>query len=96
MHLYFIVYIPNYGNKLMQITAKKGSMVLDFYPIKGWDDNIIPDKFLRILTFRGETQTKRIVSSETMDSEVIDRVDNYGYNVTDYHTIPQYSSQIDE
>jgi len=28
-----------------------------------------------------------------MDSEVIDRVDNYGYNVTDYHTIPQYSSQ---
>ncbi len=71
-------------------------MLLDFYPIKGWDDNTIPGKFLRILTFRGETQTKRIVSSETMDSEVIDRVDNYGYNVTDYHTIPQYSSQIDE
>ena len=71
-------------------------MLLDFYPIKGWDDNTIPGKFLRILTFRGETQTKRIVSSETMDSEVIDRVDNYGYNVTDYHTIPQYSSQSDE
>ena len=71
-------------------------MVLDFYPIKGWDDITIPGKFLRILTFRGETQTKRIVSSETMDSEVIDRVDNYGYNVTDYHTIPQYSSQSDE
>ena len=71
-------------------------MLLDFYPIKGWDDISIPGKFLRILTFRGETQTKRIVSSETMDSEVIDRVDNYGYNVTDYHTIPQYSSQSDE
>ena len=71
-------------------------MLLDFYPIKGWDDNTIPGKFLRILTFRGETQTKRIVSSEIMDSEVIDRVDNYGYNVTDYHTIPQYSSQSDE
>ena len=80
----------------MQLTAKVGSMLLDFYPIKGWDDISIPGKFLRILTFRGETQTKRIVSSETMDSEVIDRVDNYGYNVTDYHTIPQYSSQIDE
>ena len=71
-------------------------MLLDFYPIKRWDNNIVPDKFLRILTFRGETQTKRIVSSEIMDSEVIDRVENYGYNVTDYHTIPQYSSQIDE
>ena len=42
----------------MQIQAKGGSMVLDFYPIKGWDDNIIPDEFLRILTFRGETQSK--------------------------------------
>ena len=71
-------------------------MLLDFYPIKGWDDNTIPGKFLRILTFRGETQTKRIVSSEIMDREVIDGVENYGYNVTDYHTIPQYSSQIDE
>ncbi len=71
-------------------------MLLDFYPIKRWDNNIVPDKFLRILTFRGETQTKRIVSSEIMNSEVIDRVENYGYNVTDYHTIPQYSSQIDE
>ena len=96
MHLYFIVYIHNYGIKLMQITAKKGSMVLDFYPIKGWDDISIPDKFLRILTFRGETQTKRIVSSDIMDSEVTDRVENYGYKVTDYHTIPQYSSQINE
>ena len=78
----------------MQLTAK--SIVLDYYPIKNGNSNILPDKFLRILTFRGETQTKRIVSSEIMDSEVIDRVDNYGYNVTDYHTIPQYSSQSDE
>ena len=50
MHLYFIVHIHNYGIKLMQITAKNGSMVLDFYPIKGWDDNIIPDEFLRKVT----------------------------------------------
>tara|TARA_Y100000768_G_scaffold124910_1_gene92585 strand:- start:68 stop:307 length:240 start_codon:yes stop_codon:yes gene_type:complete len=77
----------------MQLTAKGGSMVLDFYPIKGWDDNIIPDQFLRILTFRGETQTKRIVSSDIMNEDVINRVEDYGYNVTDYHTIPQYSSQ---
>ena len=80
----------------MQLTAKGGSMVLDFYPIKGWDDNTIPGKFLRILTFRGETQTKRIVSSEIMNEDIINRVEDYGYNVTDYHTIPQYSSQSDE
>ena len=77
----------------MQLTAKGGSMVLDFYPIKGWDDISIPGKFLRILTFRGETQTKRIVSTDIMDSEVTDRVENYGYKVIDYHTIPQFHSQ---
>ena len=43
----------------MQISSSKGSMVLDFYPIKDWNNNIIPDKFLRILTFRGQTQNKR-------------------------------------
>jgi len=25
----------------MQISSKKGSMVLDFYPIKDWNENII-------------------------------------------------------
>ena len=75
----------------MQISAKGGSMVLDFYPIKDWSNNIIPDKFLRILTFRGQTQNKRIVTSAIMDEDVINRVDNYGYKVTNYNTIPQYS-----
>ena len=44
----------------MQLTAK--SIVLDYYPIKTWSNNIIPDKYLRILTFKGQTQTKRIIS----------------------------------
>ena len=76
----------------MQITANKGSIVLDYYPIKDWSNNIIPDQFLRILTFRGETMTKRIVSSAIMDEDVISRTEDYGYKVTDYHTIPQFSS----
>ena len=66
----------------MQITANKGSMILDYYPIKDWNNNIIPDKFLRILTFRGETQTKRIVSRQIMDEDVISRTEDYGYKVT--------------
>ena len=76
----------------MQITANKGSIVLDYYPIKDWSNNIIPDQFLRILTFKGETMTKRIVSSPQMDEDVISRTEDYGYKVTDYHTIPQFSS----
>ena len=67
----------------MQLTAK--SIVLDYYPIKNGNNNILPDKFLRILSFRGQTQTKRIISESQMNEEILDRVTNYNYNVTDNH-----------
>ena len=77
----------------MQLTAK--SIVLDYYPIKGMSNNIFPDKFLRVLSFKGDTQTKRIVSEAQMNEEILDRVTNYSYNVTDNHTNrPQFTSQI--
>ena len=68
----------------MQLTAK--SIVLDYYPIKTWNNNIIPEKYLRILTFKGETQTKRIITEAQLNEEILDRVTNYSYNVTDNHT----------
>ena len=77
----------------MQISSSKGSMVLDFYPIKDWNENIIPNKFLRILSFMGQTQTKRIVSKETMDEDVNNRVNDYDYVVRDSEfRFPQYVS----
>ena len=77
----------------MQISSKKGSMVLDFYPIKDWIENIIPGKFLRILSFMGQTQTKRIVSQETMDDDVNSRVNDFDYVVRDNEfRFPQYVS----
>ena len=78
----------------MQISAKGGTIVLDYYPIKTWSNNIIPDKFLRILTFKGQTQTKRIVSTQQLDEEVRDRVDNYSYSITgNKDNLPQFHSQ---
>ena len=75
----------------MQISSSKGSMVLDFYPIKDWNENIIPGKFLRILSFMGQTQTKRIVTKKTMDEDVNNRVNDYGYVVRDnLFRFPQY------
>ena len=75
----------------MQISAKGGTIVLDYYPIKTWSNNIIPDKFLRILSFKGQTQTKRIVNEAQMNEEILDRVSNYNYNVTDnLLNLPQY------
>ena len=80
----------------MQISSKKGSMVLDFYPIKDWNENIIPNKFLRILSFMGQTQTKRIVTRETMNEDVNNRVNDYGYVVRDNEfRFPQYVSSTE-
>ena len=80
----------------MQICSKKGSMVLDFYPIKDWNNNIIEGKFLRILSFMGQTQTKRIVTRETMDEDVNNRVNDYGYVVRDNELrFPQYVSSTE-
>ena len=77
----------------MQLTAK--SIVLDYYPIKTWNNNIIPEKYLRILSFKGQTQTKRIITEAQLNEEILDRVTNYSYNVTDNHTNrPQFTSQI--
>ena len=77
----------------MQISSSKGSMVLDFYPIKDWNEYIIPNKFLRILSFMGQTQTKRIVSQETMEEDVNSRVNDYDYVVRDNEfRFPQYVS----
>ena len=73
----------------MQLTAK--SIVLDYYPIKNWNSNLIPDKFLRVLSFKGDTQTKRIISEDQMNDEKLDRVSNYNYNVTDnLLNLPQF------
>ena len=75
----------------MQISAKGGTIVLDYYPIKTWSNNIIPDKYLRILTFKGQTQTKRIVSTQQLDEEVRDRVDNFTYRITgNKDNLPQF------
>ena len=77
----------------MQLTAK--SIVLDYYPIKTWSNNIIPEKYLRILSFKGQTQTKRIISEAQLNDEILDRVTNYNYNVTDnLLNLPQFHSQI--
>ena len=77
----------------MQLTARL--ICIDYYPIKTWSNNIIPEKYLRILTFKGQTQTKRIITEAQLNEEITDRVTNYSYNVTDNHTNrPQFTSQI--
>ena len=73
----------------MQLTAR--SIVLDYYPIQDYRSEIFPNKFLRILSFKGATMNKRIVNEDKMNEEILDRVTNYNYNVTDnLLNLPQF------
>tara|TARA_B100001175_G_scaffold204657_1_gene173756 strand:+ start:267 stop:515 length:249 start_codon:yes stop_codon:yes gene_type:complete len=67
----------------MQIQSNSGSVVIDYYPVKTWTNEYITDKFLRVLTFNGVTQTKRIVSSFNMGDDILNRVNNFSFVVTD-------------
>ena len=85
--------MPTNKQFIMQITSKKGSIVLDYYPIKNLNDNIYQDEVLRVLSFRGETMNKRIITTERMGDEVLDRKDNFDYIITDNTKgLPQFVS----
>ena len=81
----------------MQIQSNSGSVVIDYYPVKTWTNEYITDKFLRILTFNGETLTKRIVSSFNMGDDILNRVNNFDFVVTDNTKgIAQFSSLVED
>ena len=81
----------------MQIQSNSGSVVIDYYPVKTWTNEYITDKFLRVLTFNGETLTKRIVSSFNMGDDILNRVNNFSFVVTDNTKgLTQFSSLVED
>ena len=68
-------------------------MVVDYYPTKSWiNDNINPDKFLKILTFSGETMKKEVVTKDSMIDGINRRLAR-NYKVICNNTLPQYVSE---
>ena len=78
----------------MQIQSKMGSVVLDYYPTKTWDNVKLPDNVLKILTFRGQTMIKRVISTQDYINEVYDRIHNFNYvdNNVDHSNLHQFVS----
>ena len=69
-----------------------GETVVDYYPTKSWVTGINnPDKFLKVLTFCGETQKKEVVSEKKMIAE-IDSYLFHNYTAISNNTLPQYVS----
>jgi len=73
----------------MQLTAKHGDMVVDFYPVKYADGSISERLMFKSVTFMKQTQSKSYINIESFQKEVDSRVEGYNYEVTDLHTIPQ-------
>ena len=78
----------------MQIQSQKGSMVLDYYPTKTWDSVKLHDKVLKVLTFRGQTIIKKVISTQDYVNEVYDRIHNFKYvdNKVDHSNCYQFVS----
>ena len=54
----------------MELTSKDGNMVVDFYPIKDFSNNLINNRMLKVLSFRGDTQRKMIITKHEYDYQV--------------------------
>ena len=78
----------------MELTSKDGNMVVDFYPIKDWNNNIDPDnRILKVLSFRGDTQKKMIISKANFYYQVREYILYNKYKVTSEYMPPQYISK---
>ena len=77
----------------MELTSRDGNMVVDFYPIKDFDNNLINNRMLKVLSFRGDTQRKMIISKDEFYYQVREYILYNKYQVTSEYMPPQYHSE---
>ena len=77
----------------MELTSKDGNMVVDFYPIKDLDNNLINNRMLKVLSFRGDTQKKMIISKDEFYYQVREYILYNKYKVTSEYMPAQYYSE---
>ena len=66
----------------MELTSKDGNMVVDYYPVKDLDNNLINNRMLKVLSFRGDTQKKMLISKDEFYYQVREYIMQYKYSVT--------------
>ena len=74
----------------MELTSKDGNMVVDFYPVKDWDNTPINNRILKVLSFRGDTQRKMLITRDEFYYQVKQYVEKHKYQITDDSMIPQF------
>ena len=73
----------------MELTSKDGNMVVDFYPVKDLDNNLINNRMLKVLSFKGDMQKKMLISKEEFYYQVREYILYNKYNVTSEYMPPQ-------
>ncbi len=76
----------------MELTSKDGNMVVDFYPVKDWSNNLINNRMLKVLSFKGDKQHKMIISKDEFYYQVREYIKDLKYNITSEYMPPQYIS----
>ena len=79
----------------MEVTSRDGNMVVDFYPVKTWDNKLINNRMLKVLSFRGDMQKKMLITRQEFYYQVREYIKDYKYNVTSEYMPPQYINQED-
>ena len=74
----------------MEITSKDGNMVVDFYPVKNWDGKLINNRMLKVLSFRGDTQKKMIITRDEFYYQLREYIKDCKYKVTSEYMPAQF------
>ena len=74
----------------MELTSKDGNMVVDFYPVKDWSNNLINNRMLKVLSFKGDKQHKMIISKDEFYYQVREYIKYLKYNITSEYMPAQF------
>ena len=74
----------------MELTSRDGNMVVDFYPVKNWDGEMINNRILKVLRFRGDKQKKMLITRDEFYYQVREYILQCKYKVTNEYYPAQY------
>ena len=76
----------------MEVTSRDGNMVVDFYPVKDMNNNLIANRMLKVLSFRGDTQKKMLITRDEFYYQVREYIKDCKYSVTSEYMPAQFVS----
>ena len=77
----------------MQITSKDDNMIVDFYPVKDWDNTLLNNRILKVLSFKGNTQHKMLITRDEFYYQVREYILQCKYKVTNEDYTAQFITQ---